>query len=161
MPKIYWKNVVVDGVEPVTEIELTVLRLKMLIILRKSWAFRNPSNRPCAQGTEKPYILTLIPYASSFFGTPPRDIRLFRALQRLSICCVWAPLLALLLAWRDLLEQHRVVVPIPGFMVAPHSGQSTCSGRRCCSTIHGWRSRGLWMRAPNSKTVLISGAGST
>ena len=40
-----------------------------------------------------------IPYDSSFFGTPPRDIRLFRALHRLSICCVWAPLLGSTKCW--------------------------------------------------------------
>ena len=65
MPKIYPKNVVVDGVEPVTEIEPTVLRLKMSMILRRLWEFRTPSNRACEQWNEKPYILTLIHSPSS------------------------------------------------------------------------------------------------
>ena len=44
--KIFWKNVAVDVVEPVTEIELTELPLKMpMIMLKLCRAFRNPFNK--------------------------------------------------------------------------------------------------------------------
>ena len=43
--KISWKNVVVDVVEPVTEIKLSELRWKMPMILLELGAFRNPFDK--------------------------------------------------------------------------------------------------------------------